>query len=133
MPERFTVTLPLPPKALSPNAHAHWRQRQRAAKAYRAHCALLFRSGIGRALPTPITWSQEYFASRSDSALGLYHTTDNDSALAATKVARDALQDAGIIHTDSRKNLRIGACELYTTARECKGAGRIVVTIEAGA
>lgn len=36
-----TVTLPWPPKALNPNARPHWREKHKAAKAYRAQCFYL--------------------------------------------------------------------------------------------
>lgn len=35
----FTVTLPWPPAALSPNSRGHWAQLARARKAYRQACA----------------------------------------------------------------------------------------------
>ena len=34
----FTLTLPWPPKELSPNARLHWRAVAKAKKAYRAAC-----------------------------------------------------------------------------------------------
>jgi crossover junction endodeoxyribonuclease RusA len=35
------VTLPWPPKQLSPNARVHWAEKAKAAKRYRDHCFLL--------------------------------------------------------------------------------------------
>jgi crossover junction endodeoxyribonuclease RusA len=39
MTERITLTLPWPPKELSPNARIHWSKLAKAKKAYRAACA----------------------------------------------------------------------------------------------
>lgn len=35
----MTITLPWPPKELSPNARLHWRALDRAKKAYKTECA----------------------------------------------------------------------------------------------
>lgn len=35
----MTITLPWPPKELSPNARMHWARLAKAKKAYRAACA----------------------------------------------------------------------------------------------
>jgi crossover junction endodeoxyribonuclease RusA len=132
MPERYTIMLPLPPKAVSQNARGHWSKRAKATARYRETCGYLMRlAGIGELQP-PVVWNQDYFASREDSRQGLYHAIDEDSAVSAMKAARDALQDAGIVPSDARKNLRLGTCRLFTTARECKGPGRVVVTLEVG-
>lgn len=128
---RYQIELPLPPKALSTNGNkGSWRRKHNAVKAYRAACATLLRAGVGRRLSTPVTWHQDYYASRADSALGLYHPKDEENAISALKAARDALADAGLIASDSRKHLRLGQCRLFSTARECKGPGRVVVTLE---
>ena len=49
------LTLPWPPKVLSPNARTHWAAKSKAAKAYRHACFLLCREAAllvpaGRAL-----------------------------------------------------------------------------------
>jgi len=36
--ESFTVSLPIPPRQLSPNSRNHWRVKHRHSKAYRGKC-----------------------------------------------------------------------------------------------
>jgi hypothetical protein len=132
MPDRITIELPLPPKALSPNPRrgGAWQSKARAVKQYRATCAQLLALAVRGALEPPVIWHQDYFASRRDSALGLYHPQDEENAIGATKAARDAMKDARIVQSDARKNVKLGTCRLFSTARECKGPGRVVVTLE---
>lgn len=45
----FSVTLPWPPSALSPNARAHWSVLAKAKKSYRSECAWQAKvQGLGR-------------------------------------------------------------------------------------
>ncbi|WP_252959744.1 endodeoxyribonuclease RusA, partial [Pseudomonas simiae] len=50
------MTLPWPPKELSPNARVHWRQKHKHAKAYRRTCGL-----IALALGAPRLSGKKYF------------------------------------------------------------------------
>ena len=43
---RITITLPLPPKELSPNARPHWAVKARAIKSYRLLAALICRGEL---------------------------------------------------------------------------------------
>nr|WP_286948279.1 endodeoxyribonuclease RusA [Pseudomonas sp. UBA6718] len=43
------LTLPWPPKELSPNARVHWKQRHKHAKAYRQACGLLTKASGAKA------------------------------------------------------------------------------------
>lgn len=98
------ITLPWPPKELSPNARLHWSKLARAKKAYRAACA----------------WSaKEQGASRIEAdklhlSLTFYPPTrrafDLDNALARMKSGLDGLADVlGV--DDSRWSLSIARAE----------------------
>lgn len=46
----YTITLPWPSRALSPNARVHWSKRASAAKKYRQDCCILSHAAGCRAL-----------------------------------------------------------------------------------
>lgn len=82
------ITMPWPPKALSPNARVHWSKRSKAVKAYRHACWALAKQAGLQALP--------------DGELHLWITffppdrrhRDDDNMIAAFKSGRDGLADA---------------------------------------
>lgn len=85
----MNVTLPWPPKDLSPNARVHWSKKSKAAKAYRMACfALAHEAGI-RGVP---------FTGRIHLWLDFYppdrRHRDDDNMIAAFKSGRDGLADA---------------------------------------
>ncbi|TYK53889.1 endodeoxyribonuclease RusA [Pseudomonas synxantha] len=80
------MTLPWPPKELSPNARVHWRQKHKHAKAYRRTCGL-----IALALDAPRLSGKKYFwvtfcpPNR--------RSYDDDNLLARFKAGRDGIAD----------------------------------------
>lgn len=80
------MTLPWPPKELSPNARVHWKQKHRHAKAYRRTCGL-----IALALNAPHLAGKKYFwvtfcpPNR--------RSYDDDNLLARFKAGRDGIAD----------------------------------------
>lgn len=80
------MTLPWPPKELSPNARVHWRQKHKHAKAYRRTCGL-----IALALDAPHLSGKKYFwvtfcpPNR--------RSYDDDNLLARFKAGRDGIAD----------------------------------------
>lgn len=87
------ITLPIPPKELSPNARVHWAVKAKHAKASRQIAAML-----GKQAGSPkytranvrIVWYKPTKRSR-----------DSDNSLAMCKSFCDGLADAGIIKNDS--------------------------------
>jgi len=79
------ITLPWPPKELSPNARCHWAVKARAAKAYKIDCWA--------------TFARARKALRGKSAFAVtFHPPskrrhDLDNCLASVKVCIDALSD----------------------------------------
>ena len=83
------VTLPWPPKALSPNARGHWSAKSKAARAYRAACfALTKEANIAK----PDTegrlhlWLDFFPPDRRH--------RDDDNMIASFKSGRDGIADA---------------------------------------
>lgn len=96
MPTTLTVTIPLPPNVLKPNARVHWAAKARAVKRYRIDCGwaaddAINRSGwqtVERATVTPIFYHR------------INRHRDGDNALASIKAGLDGLADAGVIVDD---------------------------------
>lgn len=86
-----TVTLPWPPKELSPNARMHYMALHRAKKAYRTACWMLARKA-GMSAVTLMG------ADQADVHLAFYppdrRLRDADNMLASMKAGLDGLADA---------------------------------------
>jgi crossover junction endodeoxyribonuclease RusA len=83
------ITLPWPPKILSPNARVHWAQKSKAAKAYRAVCwALCKEAGLVAAVTTGRLhlWLDFYAPDK--------RRRDDDNMIASFKAGRDGIADA---------------------------------------
>ena len=79
------VTLPWPPKGLSPNARTHWRKKAPIAKAYKQAClALTLEAGlVVPDSPRLALWLDFYPPDR--------RSRDDDNLVAAFKSGRDGL------------------------------------------
>jgi Holliday junction resolvase RusA-like endonuclease len=95
--EKMIVTLPLPPKALSPNASSPGNPwpKIKAAKKYRsdAHLAAIAAGAKGMGLESASVQCKFFFRTA--------HARDSDNLLASLKSAFDGLVDAGVF-TDDR-------------------------------
>ena len=81
------VTLPWPPKELSPNARVHWRVLAKAKKAYREACAWTAREqGARRIEPGKLNLSLVFYPPSR-------RAYDLDNALARMKSGLDGLAD----------------------------------------
>lgn len=84
------VTLPWPPKDLSPNARVHWSKKNKAATSYRAACYFL---AIQAGLKDAIHWSGDIHL-----WIDFYppdrRQRDDDNMISAFKSGRDGLADA---------------------------------------
>lgn len=97
----LVVTLPLPPRALSPNARPHWAAKAKAVQGYREAAylsALAKRPGSLRGRrdrPTRLArvTARFYFRNR--------RRRDGDNLLASLKPAFDGIADAGVVANDS--------------------------------
>lgn len=85
----YSVTLPWPPKELSPNKRLHWAQKAKHASAYRMTC---FTLALQAMLEKPTSdgrvhlWIDFYPPDRRH--------RDDDNMIAAFKPGRDGLADA---------------------------------------
>lgn len=93
------LTLPLPDKALSPNARVHWAKKARAAKAARRAAWLMATKVLREARQKPPMWERA-----TASVVILWptaHRRDVDNAAASLKAYWDGLADAGVVANDS--------------------------------
>ncbi len=89
------LSLPLPPRVVSPNGRAHWAAKARAVKAMRYRAAaetLAARGGRVKSWPTATVQVTYYHRDR--------RRRDGDNALAACKAYMDGLADAGLVADD---------------------------------
>ena len=85
----MNVTLPWPPKDLSPNSRIHWSRRSKAAKAYRRACHVLtLEAGI-----RGVDWDGDIHLWIDFYPPDRRHR-DDDNMVAAFKAGRDGMADA---------------------------------------
>lgn len=115
----LTITLPWPPRALSPNArHAHWGSLARAKKLYRSACARLAREQGAARLQA------EHLAVHLRFVPPDRRARDLDNLVASVKAGLDGLADVlGV--DDSRWKL---SSELPVAGGELGGFVRVGVT-----
>ncbi len=90
----LTISLPLPPAAVKPNARVHWARKAKATKAYRAQACYAARL----AAPVPPRWAKARMEARAYFKTARF--PDPGNFMASLKAAEDGLQDAGIIRDD---------------------------------
>lgn len=95
-PEMIRLTLPLPPKALSPNARGHWSKKAKATKAYRTRAEMearkipaRYRVGWERAVASAVFYVPDA------------RRRDIDNLAASLKAAWDGIVAAGVLADDS--------------------------------
>lgn len=88
----MTLTFPLPPKCLHPNARSHWKAKMRPKKNYRAEAALI---------ASQARLSEPFKRATVQLTFYLARKQDADNLLAWCKPLFDGLQDGGLIANDS--------------------------------
>ncbi len=96
----ITITVPVPPNALSPNARPHWAVKMKAKQKYRRDACLASIHAINTAgIDWAPMWKMAY------AQITVYkrtaHTGDRDNIIASLKAAFDGIADAGVIANDS--------------------------------
>jgi len=114
----MTITLPLPPRELSPNWRGHWAQKAKAVKKYRQLAWAVAMSETRCNWPTANAQATFYFRDR--------RRRDRDNLLASLKSAFDGLTDAGVIDDDS------GLTHLPVIVEYDKANPRVEITVEGG-
>lgn len=95
----ITVTIPIPPRSLHPNARPHHMQKHREKAAYRRTVCLTALEAIGGRSRSPL------YVSANTLATFYLHSSrrrDNDNLAAWLKTAWDGLKDAGIFIDDDK-------------------------------
>lgn len=91
----LTITIPLPPRAVSPNARIHWSKKASATKSYRREA---WASAVAAINGSPPRWLKAkmqvfaYFPNR--------RFPDPGNLMASLKAAEDGICDAGIVAND---------------------------------
>lgn len=113
------MTLPWPPKVLSPNARAHWSVKNRAVKLYRDNCAWLTKAAGLR-----VDWDGFVHATITFYPPDRRHR-DDDNMIGAFKHGRDGVADALCVND---KRFRIHPI----VSDEVVKGGSVVVRISRG-
>lgn len=112
----LTLTLPMPPKALSPNARVHRLSKAAVASEYRQSIWLdalaQLQERYGAVVPLPLRMAAVFTFVTKDN-----RRRDLDNWLAACKPLLDGLVDAGILIDDSTRYL----ASITVTRRVDKG------------
>lgn len=99
MSRSVTITLPLPPRELSPNARVHYMAKARAVKKYRRWAATEAQVAMGT-----FSLKHAYFWTAATVRVRWFTRTrrrpDADNALASLKAAFDGMADAGLFAND---------------------------------
>lgn len=128
---QFTIELPLPPLACSPNHRSHWGTRARAVREYREACGYLVIKQLGRRRAKgQVTIDLDFYLARPKLPDGLCRPRDIDNAIASAKAGIDSLRDSGLITNDSKKHVRIGNVNLHSTRKEHQGRSALVLTVK---
>lgn len=125
----LTLSMPLPPPELLPNAlrRLHWAKRAEIVKGYRAYCCVLVQANsVGTLLGKPLDPAR--IDVRYECCKGR-RSPDADGALSSLKACIDALVDARVLKGDGPKHVRYGSVEVARHKRGCDCRGRVVVTI----
>lgn len=99
MPEQIEITLPWPPRALSPNSRGHWAKRAKAAEMYRYTCKMISLESI-QAGKWDLQPLRDLVAAGNEIHVHLdfcppnRRARDDDNVIAAFKSGRDGLADA---------------------------------------
>ena len=126
--DKLILTLPLPPKELSPNARLHYQAKAKVTRRYRRDCGW---NGLAELMnwedndawrPTRVRLTETY-------RIAGKRKYDVRNLFAAFKAGEDGLVDAGIIPGDDDSVLEHGAPKIERVASK-KDEG-ILVVIEA--
>ena len=91
----ITITLPLPPRELSPNSRCHWAKKAKAVAAYREQAKV-----AGWRIPASERPAWDIAEARTVFYVPDARRRDRDNLLASMKAAFDGIADAGLIAND---------------------------------
>jgi len=135
-----TITLPLPPSAVSPNTRAHWRARSYAARQYRelahyAAFAVRVQMGHIRFQRADVRIAYTVCLANPIGISGRARPRDLDNAQSCMKSGLDgALVDSGLLPDDSARHVLSLTTTLARHGRRdcrpgCPGSG-VVITVD---
>lgn len=93
------ITIPIPPRSLSPNARSHWATRSAATRATRHGAAMRAMAAMRASGVEPPRWE------RAETRTRIYwpdkRIRDRDNAQGRLKPVWDGLADAGVVQNDA--------------------------------
>lgn len=92
---KYSITMPLPHKMLSPNARCHWAVKAKHVKSQRTLACSLMRAEIGPSFPS---WKEATVQIEVTKKTRVRY--DSDNYVASCKSALDGVQDSGLIEDD---------------------------------
>lgn len=114
------LTLPFPPRQLSPNARPkHWSEKARAVRQYREDCgwtAVEAHTNAGRpvaVLKPPVRATVTFVVPNR-------HKRDTDNLLAMLKPAWDGLVDAGVLEGDDSERFSVEKADVTVISEETR-------------
>ena len=93
-PNRLSVTLPLPSRALNPNTRTHWAVKAKAVQVYRGEAKTVTRVAIREAGLDVPPWGDVEIMVRATFWFRVNRRRDRDNAQASLKSALDGIADA---------------------------------------
>ncbi len=91
----LTITIPLPPKAVKPNARSHWRKKAQGNHTYRKQAWAAAKVEVKG---NPPMWAKARMEVKA--YFKTMNFPDPTNLMASLKAAEDGLQDAGVIVND---------------------------------
>jgi Holliday junction resolvase RusA-like endonuclease len=116
----ITITLPLPPAEMYPNARKHWRAKMKPKKQQRNSAYAAAMDALESELPP--RWK----LAECQATFYLERRRDGDNLAAWLKATMDGLQDAGIVANDSGF---IHLPPIQHTAKAANGERKVVLQI----
>lgn len=141
----LTLTLPLPPRELSPNARVHWAKKSRAKQSWKTDIYWCVWEQVFKCIPeddpkyamspyipetSKATIHLDWYMAGHGNGDDLLRPTDVDNCIAAWKSGQDQLVDSGLLMDDNAKYVQIGRVNLYRQKKDHKGRCELVVTLE---
>lgn len=116
--EAITITLPLPPQAMYPNARTHWKAKMKpkAMQRQQAYYAAKAATDSG----------PQWTLAECQATFYLERKRDGDNLIAWLKATFDGLEDAGIVENDGNF---IHLPPQQFTGKQSNGERKVVLTI----
>jgi Holliday junction resolvase RusA-like endonuclease len=122
--DAITVTIPLPPQAMYPNARKHWKAKMKPKAEQRRDAKLASLDAIRQRGRNPC--GPMWKLAECQATFYLERRRDGDNLIAWLKATFDGLEDAGIVENDGNF---IHLPPKQVTGKHANGERKVVLTI----